>query len=143
MEIMEKILRSEVETALKQTNPQTAWASVIVNGIEIVGLRPIGSKLWFEYHCWESPESADADLWYHSHQQVEILGLVDLDEPVFWTTWEERLNEAHQIVYKARFEDGFEYEVLEDELLDSPKEFERPNPPKKEQFNERQIQANS
>ena len=33
-------------------------------------------------------------------------------------------------VYRARFEDGFEYDVWEDEVMNSPNEFYRPNPPK-------------
>ena len=30
---------------------------------------PPGTVAWFEYHCQESDDSDDADLWYRSHQQ--------------------------------------------------------------------------
>ncbi len=33
-------------------------------------LRNVGDVVWFEYHCWESPESSDAEIWYRSHQKV-------------------------------------------------------------------------
>lgn len=32
-------------------------------------------------------------------------------------------------MYKVRFNDGFEGTVFEDELLDDPSEYERPDPP--------------
>ena len=34
--------------------------------------------------------------------------------------------------YMVQFEDGLVYAVFDDELMDSPKEFYRPDPPKKE-----------
>jgi hypothetical protein len=33
-----------------------------------------GEEAYFEYHCLESMDSSDADLWLRSHQTVEILG---------------------------------------------------------------------
>ena len=32
-----------------------------------------GTVFFFEYRCWESHESCDAKLWYHSHQKVTVL----------------------------------------------------------------------
>ena len=90
-------------------------------------LRSTGDKLWFEYHCWESPESSDAEVWYHSHQRVTVLRIVN--EPVLFDTFAERADAGCQVVYKARFDDGLEWDVFEDELLDSKNEFERPDPP--------------
>ena len=82
----------------------------------------IGKELWFEYHCWESPESCDAELWYRSHQKVRVLrrGVDDHDE----YTEEPK-------VYDVVFKDGFKGTVFADELMNSPKEFYRPNPPNK------------
>ena len=40
---------------------------------------PVGAFAWFEYHCWESPESADAPAWYRSHQRVEVLACHEND----------------------------------------------------------------
>lgn len=38
---------------------------------------PPGTVKWFEYHCWESPESSDAEVWYRSHCEVSVIGLVE------------------------------------------------------------------
>ena len=40
-------------------------------------MEKLGKTLWFEYHCFESPKSVDADLWYHSHQKVSVLSIAD------------------------------------------------------------------
>jgi hypothetical protein len=45
-------------------------------------------------------------------------------------TQKEMAEEGCPRVYKVRFEDGFEYDVFEDELMDSPKDFYRPDPKK-------------
>ncbi|KKN82324.1 hypothetical protein LCGC14_0311370 [marine sediment metagenome] len=67
---------------------------------------------WFEYHCYEGEDSADAELWHHTHQRVIVIGTVaDVDQPM----------------YRVRFKDGLEYDVFDDELLQSPSEFERPS----------------
>lgn len=82
----------------------------------------VGKEFWFEYHCWESPSSCDAELWYRSHQKVKVLsrGMDDHDEYPDETK-----------VFRVRFKDGFEYDVYADELMNSPKEFYRPDPPSK------------
>lgn len=37
----------------------------------------VGKRMWFEYHCLESDSSCDAELWYRSHQQVNVLEISD------------------------------------------------------------------
>lgn len=80
----------------------------------------VGKVFWFEYHCLESPESCDAELWYRSHQKVLVLnrGIDDSDE-----------YPDEPKVYDVVFKDGFEGTVWEDELMYSPNEFYRPDPP--------------
>ena len=84
-------------------------------------------KYWYEYHCYEGHDSSDAELWYHSHQKVNVLSLV---EQGFGDTPEERGNNGQPAVYNVRFSDGFTGDAFEDEILDSPSEFTRPDPPK-------------
>jgi hypothetical protein len=73
-----------------------------------------GSTKYFEYHCYEGEDSNDAELWHHTHQKVKVLHeLTDIDEEV-------------GKIYRIRFPDGFEYDVFEDELLNTPSEYERP-----------------
>lgn len=94
---------------------------------------PSGMELWFEYHCNESPSSADAEAWYHSHQKVTV---IECETPELASdrdadTFEKRSNNAEGLMYKVRFRDGLVWTVFEDELLESPNEFEREDPPKK------------
>jgi len=86
----------------------------------------INKVLWFEYHCFESMDSCDAELWLHSHQQVTVLSIV---ERGFGKTPKERGHNGEPRIYKIRFNDGFEYDAFEDELMRTPKEFVRPAPP--------------
>ena len=117
MELLKEIEISELELLL-------------ANSIKpIYDLRKKGSKLWFEYHCLESEDSADAKLWKLSHQQVEVISFSKCD-PLFYTSLIERSENACQLVYVVRFADGSEFDVFEDELLNSIDEFERPDPPK-------------
>lgn len=77
----------------------------------------MGTKLWFEYHCYEDDDSADREAWYRSHQQVVIIQIhTDTDDEV-------------GIMYRVRFEDHHEHDVFEDELLLSTTQFTRPTPP--------------
>lgn len=88
----------------------------------------VGKTKWFEYHCLESPASRDAELWYHSHQKIKILSIItpgNGDTPI------ERGENGEPRSYKVRFEDGFEYDIFEDEVMNSPEEFYRPDPPKR------------
>ncbi len=103
---------------------------VSINDVVIRDLRPFRSTLWFEYHCWESHDSQDAQIWYRSHQQVQIVKFAQCDM-VDFTTFRQRAMEGMQILYRVRFPDGLEWDVFEDELLDNPSQFTRPDPPKK------------
>lgn len=102
----------------------------------IDGLRKVGDKVWFEYHCKESHQSSDAIIWYHSHQQVTILAGPSFDdEPlaneklsIIPPTLRDRAETAMGLMYRVRWNDGLEYDVFEDELLDCSSEFYRPNP---------------
>lgn len=69
----------------------------------------------FEYHCWESKESADAKLWQHTHQRVQVL---------------ERTQHGHidgptPTMYRILFADGFQSEVWDDELVATFQDYER------------------
>lgn len=83
-------------------------------------------KAWFEYHCLQCHCSQDAQAWYRSHQQVTVLyrygpedcdGSALQDEGVLAP---ERAEDGAPVVYRARFADGHEHDVCEDELLISP-----------------------
>jgi hypothetical protein len=109
--------------------------------VVIEGLRHRGDVLWFEYHCWESPSSSDAELWYRSHRKVTVLNVASNDayDPRHpgrtikggLITMRDRGEAGLPIVYRVKFADGFVADATEDELLDSPKEYERPAPPKR------------
>lgn len=68
----------------------------------------------FEYHCQQSHDSADAELWYRSHQRVTVLGL---EEEGYGGTLEERGANGQPRAYLIRFADGHEATAFEDELL--------------------------
>lgn len=124
MEITQNISAKELEAEMWLNRNKT----VVLKGVRITNLKPIGSKYWFEYHCNESHQSSDAPAWYRSHQRVVVLGLAKCDGPAF-TTFKERGEAGHQLLYRVRFPDGLEWDVFEDELLDNRKSFCRPNPP--------------
>ena len=91
--------------------------------------RPVvGQTVWFEYHCWESDCSADAELWHHSHQRVKITRQI---ERGYGKTFEERADNGALATYDIVFEDGFKSVAVEDELCESPGDFCRPDPPKR------------
>lgn len=87
-----------------------------------------GEKAWFEYHCLESPESSDAEAWYHSHQRCIVLAEEPSDA---WegSTFKERGEEGQPKLYRVRFNDGIEWAVFEDELMTDPGGFYQPHPP--------------
>jgi hypothetical protein len=89
-----------------------------------------GDKAWFEYHCFESDDSADAPAWRHSHQQVTVLEEVEKEARDEGLDAVARQKEGWFSVYKVRFEDGLEWDVFEDELLTNPRFFNRPDPPR-------------
>jgi hypothetical protein len=96
----------------------------------IDGLREPGSVLLFEYHCTEDHGSMDAEIWYRSHQKVTVIQCVNSDESGDMTQ-EERYENGEPLAYLCRFADGLEWELMEDELLDSDSEYERPDPPER------------
>ncbi|MHB9044325.1 MAG: hypothetical protein ACYC35_00145 [Pirellulales bacterium] len=126
--IPEKITNEMLAAALNQVRDR-GKVSVEIDGCRIDDVWATGSRVWFEYHCRESHDSQDAPAWYHSHQQVEVLGLSDCEQ-ISFTTSEERANEAMVLVYRVRFDDGLEWDVFEDELLTDPSQFERDDPPR-------------
>ena len=92
-----------------------------------------GNRAWFEYHCYEGHDSCDAQLWYHSHQEVTILGEADADgssKRMPGSAPEERAENGTPRVYRIRFTDGQVFDAAEDELMTDRKGFYRPNPPK-------------
>lgn len=78
------------------------------------------TQAYFEYRCFESDSSSDAALWRRSHNLVRVLGRsedsedFDLGEP---------------LTFDIEFEDGRTGTAWEDELLRSPAEYTRPDPP--------------
>ncbi|KKM74802.1 hypothetical protein LCGC14_1396650 [marine sediment metagenome] len=88
-----------------------------------------GERAYFEYHCYQAHDSADASLWYRSHQPVTVVDVGEdpNDEP---TTMAERAESGDPLTYHIKFTDGYEGAAFEDELLTSPRYFERLwNPP--------------
>ena len=92
----------------------------------------LGETAWFEYHCWESHDSGDAEVWYRSHQQATIIGLPEPGTDAYGlpgADYAERQEEAFTRFYTVRFADGLEWDVFEDELTTEPGDFYRPDPP--------------
>lgn len=89
-----------------------------------------GDVLWFEYHCEESFDSDDAPIWLRSHQLVTVLGLDPAHDDARdeLPTFDQRAAAGHPLVYRARFADGLEWSLCEDEPMCSPDEFCRPDP---------------
>lgn len=83
---------------------------------------------FFEYHCYEGHDSADAELWYRSHQPVMVLGVAEGKGNIALPE-QERYEGAALIVYKVRFADGHVGTVFEDELMDDERGYYRPDPP--------------
>lgn len=97
---------------------------------EAKDLRQPGQRLWFEYHCNESVDSAHFFLWQRTHQQVDVIKLdPNGEEPEPGSTLIERCENGMCCCYIVRFDDGLETTVFEDELLNSPEQFCRPDFP--------------
>ena len=67
----------------------------------------VGDRVLFEYNCWKSSESKDAELWFRTGKCVDIVGvlredLVDVEEVGY--------------MYKVKFDDGFVGDVFDDEI---------------------------
>ena len=85
-----------------------------------------GEYAYFEYHCLRAHDSDDAEAWYRDHQRVEVVDMPDSDGRDWLydgATMAERTEAATPLLYKARFADGHEHDVFEDELLVSPSYF--------------------
>jgi hypothetical protein len=95
--------------------------------------RQVGETYWFEYHCWESLDSGDAKAWLRSHEQVTVIAEQDSDA---WegSTFTERAEAGQPRVFLARWADGFEWSVCEDELLTTRDDFCCPDPPRSPAF---------
>ena len=100
--------------------------------LTLADVRTPGSRPWFEYHCYEGHDSADAAIWYRSHQQATIISVDETCDAFVCgiVTRKERDESACSLMYCVRFDDGHEATVFEDELLDSPAEYYRPDPPR-------------
>lgn len=79
-----------------------------------------GETAYYEYHCLQSHDSADAQLWYRSHQAVTVIAIV---EPGYGRTATARLNNGEPRIYQIRFADGHIGDAFEDELLTDPRHF--------------------
>ena len=89
----------------------------------------VGQTYWFEYHCLEAAHSQDADLWYRSHQRVKVL---KMEEPGIGKDEDERIVvQGAPAAFIVKFKDGSTGTAMEDELLDSPEDYTRPDPPPK------------
>ena len=84
----------------------------------------VGKEFWFEYHCYESDNSCDAEIWYHSHQRVKVLSVSEWS----FDELQDRRDDGQPRVYSVQFEDGFIADAYEDEILDSVSEYVRPDP---------------
>ncbi len=131
-EIEMRIANLEKELALglwKEVKPkyfQRSTEAVATSTPKEASYYSPGEVKLFEYHCLESEDSADAELWYRSHQIVTVLSLV---EPGGGETQEERAENGEPAVYRVRFSDGFTVDVYEDELSDTKEVWYRPDPP--------------
>ncbi len=88
-----------------------------------------GDLAHFEYHCYEGEDSADAELWHRTHQQVTVIS-GPYSDPSFGPpagTAAERADNGLPFTYTIRFTDGHEGDAWEDELLTSPEFFRRPD----------------
>lgn len=90
--------------------------------------RTPGQVLFFEYHCNESHDSSDAQLWYRSHQKVTVLRTAPNDGMDILALTD-RCEHGQLIVYLVLFADGHQGHAFEDELLDSDADYCRPQPP--------------
>jgi hypothetical protein len=72
------------------------------------------AKAFFEYHCFESEQSADAEIWRRTHQRVSVLRMLSA-------------RESDYEMYRVQFNDGHEADVFADELMNTPKSYERPD----------------
>jgi hypothetical protein len=90
-----------------------------------------GEESFFEYHCWQSHDSEDAELWYRSHQPVTVVEkafdpteVEDKFKLEKGLSVKERLEAGRPKQYRIRFEDGYEDIAWEDELMTDPRYYD-------------------
>lgn len=99
---------------------------------ELKGLWHPGDLAYFEYHCYMGHDSADAELWYRTHQPVLIVRMTD---PGVGRTYNDRANNGAPRMYTIQFLDGPMDGAFEDELYTDKKYWSRPfNPPSDEEI---------
>ena len=74
-------------------------------------MRLAGGRRWFVYHCYEGDDSADAELRDHTQQLVTVLRKLTAPKVDEFDVGR---------MYRVRFHDGFEYDVFNDELVETP-----------------------
>lgn len=82
--------------------------------------RPFPPPMRFEYHCWESEESADADLWHRSGQALVAAVHDEGDHDCLRSlglTFEERGAEGQPCTLRVTFADGHVADAWEDEVI--------------------------
>ena len=96
------------------------------------GVIPCGTHCLFDYHCRESDNSPDAKLWYHSHCSVVVQRCVNPEYLYAAVTMKARLEECGTpLAYEVLFSDGFTGVAMEDELLLTKADYDRPDQPKR------------
>jgi len=99
---------------------------------ELKGLWNPGEMAYFEYHCYMGHDSADAELWYRTHQPVLV---VKMTNPGVGRTYNDRADSGAPRMYRIRFLDGLVSEAFEDELFTDTKYWRRLfNPPSEEEI---------
>jgi len=73
-----------------------------------------GDRVFFEYHCLQSDESCDAELWHHTRQWAVVVAVVTHPE----------VDLELSPMYIIRFEDDYQHDVFNDEVTERP----RPKP---------------
>lgn len=110
-----------------EATPEAAMRAAEEIGARAMLSTPIaGTTKWFEYHCHEGLDSIDRDLWLRSHRQVRV---VRVAEAGYGVTPLQRAENGQPRIYSLQWEDGYEGDAFEDEIMDSPEAFERPDPP--------------
>jgi hypothetical protein len=121
------------------TSPRKGSYRTNVGGVEVIIHDPHapdgqrerwepGKWACYEYHCDESEDSADADLWHRTHQLVCVISGPHTDAGLDYPAdAAERGEQGIPYVYEVEFPDGFVGHVFEDELLVSERYFTRPD----------------
>jgi hypothetical protein len=99
---------------------------------ELKNLWRPGEMAYFEYHCYMGHDSADAELWYRTHQPVLV---VKMTAPGAGRTYNDRAKAGVPRMWRIRFLDGGTGDAFEDELYTDMKYWSRDfNPPSDEEI---------